>query len=92
VTPARWWFVLAGLGGFGFGVVAERRPFGEGFFAHPLVVFFILAALGLLVLRAALARPVPEIIPERALLIGCVTGLAMFLAGNWLGLHFLAVH
>jgi hypothetical protein len=34
------------------------------------------------VLRAALARPVPQIIPERALLIGCCVGAAAFLTGN----------
>jgi hypothetical protein len=48
-----------------------------------------LVGVGLIVLRAVLARPVPQIIPERELLIGCVAGLAMFLAGNWIGVHLL---
>lgn len=89
MTPTRWWFLAIALGGLGFGLAAERRPFGDGFFAHPLVAFFILVGIGLIVLRALLARPVPEIIPERELLIGCVAGLAMFLAGNWIGVHLL---
>jgi hypothetical protein len=91
VSATRRWFIVVALGGLGFGLTAERRLFGEGFFAHPVVAFFILVGIGLIVLRTALARPVPEIIPERALLIGCFAGLAMFLAGNWLGMHVLAV-
>jgi hypothetical protein len=88
--PTRWWLVAVALGGLGFGLIAERRPFGDGFFAHPLVAFCILVGLGLIVLRAALARPVPEIIPERALAFGCFAGLTMFLLGNWIGVHLLA--
>ena len=91
MSATRWWFIVVALGGLGFGLTAERRLFGEGVFAHPVVAFFILVGIGLIVLRTALARPVPEIIPERALLIGCFAGLAMFLAGNWLGMHVLAV-
>src|ERR1043165_116398 len=87
--PARGWLAIAALGGMVFGLIAERRPFGEGFFAHPLVAFFILVGLGLIVLRVAAARPVPEIIPERALLLGCFAGLAMFLIGNWIAVHLL---
>ena len=78
-------------GGFAFGLVAERRPFGEDVMAHPLVVFGAAAGIGLLILRLVLARPVPELIPERALVIGFVLGLAAFLAGNWLGVHVLAM-
>jgi hypothetical protein len=33
---------------------------------------------------------VPEIIPERALLIGCLIGGAGFLLGNWIAVHVLA--
>ena len=90
MTPTRWWFALMALGGFAFGLIAERRPFGDDLFAHPLVAFFILVGFALIIMRAALARPVPEIIPERALLLGCFAGLAMFLAGNGLGVHVLA--
>jgi hypothetical protein len=50
--------------------------------------FFLLVGAGLIVLRAI--RPVPQIIPERALLIGCFAGLAMFLVGNWFGVHVMA--
>ena len=82
-----WWFGLMGIAGFGFGVVAERRPFGDDVFAHPLSVFFILVGLALLALRVILARPVPEMIPDRALMLGCALGLAMFLTGNFMTAH-----
>jgi len=78
-----------GMSGFGFGLLAERRPFGEGILVHPLVVFFALAGLGLLALRMALARPVPEVIPDRTLMLGCVLGLATFLAGNFVAARLL---
>jgi hypothetical protein len=78
------WYVSMGLFGFGFGLFADRRPFGNDILLHPLVVFFILAGLGLLVLRVILARPVPEVIPDRALMLGCALGLAMFLVGNFI--------
>jgi hypothetical protein len=83
MTPPTWWLGLMALGGLGFGLVAERRPFGDGVLAHPLVAFFILVGLALLALRVVLARPVPEVIPERMLLVGCVVGLAGFLIGNF---------
>jgi hypothetical protein len=54
------------------------------------VLFFMTTVVGLLVLRAALARPVPEVIPERTLLFGCFAGLAAFLAGNWVATHVLS--
>ena len=78
-----WWFGLMGLAGFAFGLFADRRPFGDDVFAHPLSVFFILVGLSLLALRVILARPVPEVIPDRALMLGCALGLAMFLTGNF---------
>jgi hypothetical protein len=34
-----------------------------------------------LMLRVILARPAPEVIPDRALMPGCALGLAMFLIG-----------
>jgi hypothetical protein len=77
------------LAGFGFGMFAERRPFGDGILLHPLVVFFVLVGLCLLALRMALARPVPDVIPDRALMLGCMLGLAMFLAGNFVAAHAL---
>jgi hypothetical protein len=64
---------------------ADRRSpsFSNDMLAHPLVVFFASAAAALLVLRVALARPVPELIPERPLIAGCILGAAAFLVGNF---------
>jgi len=87
----RAWYALMPLAGFGFGLFAERRPFGDGILVHPLVLFFVVVGLGLLVLRMALARPVPEVISDRALMLGCVLGLAMFLAGNFVAAHVQAL-
>jgi hypothetical protein len=84
------WYGLMVAGGLAFGLLGERRPFGQDMLAHPLVVYFALAAAGLLVLRAATARPVPELIPERALVAGCLFGVAAFLAGNWISMHVIA--
>ena len=75
------------VGGAAFGLIGERWPFGQGFFAHPFVVFFIIVAGALLALRFALARPVPDIISERALVVGCLIGVAGFLVGNWCGVN-----
>jgi len=79
------------LGGLAFGLAAERRPFGNDFLAHPLAVFFAAVAAALLVMRVALRRPVPDVLPERILLIGCLVGAAAFLAGNFLDTHVLAL-
>jgi uncharacterized membrane protein YeiH len=89
-APARavlWWYGLVGLGGFAFGLIGEHRPFGAGLFAHPVVLFAMSVGAGLLVLRGVLARPVPNVIPDRSLLIGCFVGLALFLAGNFVATH-----
>ena len=86
-----WWYALMALGGFVFGLLGDRRPFGSDLLAHPLVIFFAIVAAALLVLRVALARPVPEVIPERALLIGCGIGGAAFLAGNWAAAQLAAI-
>jgi hypothetical protein len=85
------WYGLMGLGGAAFGLIAERRPFGADVLAHPLVVFFIVAGAGLLLLRIWLARPVPDVIPERTLLFGCFVGVAGFLLGNWIGVRLLTI-
>ena len=77
-------------GGFAFGLLADRRPFGETFLAHPIVVFAGIAGLGLLLLRVVLRRPVPEVIPERAIMVGFLFGIAAFLVGNWIGVHAIA--
>ena len=84
------WYGLMLAGGLGFGLIGERRPFGQDMLAHPLVVYFAVAAAGLLVLRAVLARPVPEVIPERTLISGCLLGAAAFLAGNFINIYVIA--
>ena len=85
-----WWYGLMAAGGFAFGLIGDRRPFGHDVLAHPFVMLFVVAAAALLVLRIALARPVPELIPERALLIGCLLGGAAYLIGNGIAAHLLA--
>jgi hypothetical protein len=85
------WYGLMAIGGLAFGLVGERRPFGNDFLAHPLVIFFVVVGVALIALRIALARPVPEVIPERSLVIGCLIGAAGFLVGNWLGVHLIDV-
>jgi hypothetical protein len=82
-----WWFGLMALGGVGFGLVAERRPFGNGVLASPLVVFFACVAVALLTMRFLYAKPVPQVISERYLAVGCVIGIACFLVGNWFGVN-----
>ena len=72
-----------GTRSFGFGLFADLRPFGDGILVHPLVLFFVLVGLSLLALRVVPARPVPEVVPDRVLMPGCVLGLAVFLAGNF---------
>jgi hypothetical protein len=78
-------------GGFAFGLFADRRPFGETFYGQPVVVFAALSGVGLLLLRVVLRRPVPEVIPERAMVVGFFLGIAAFLAGNWIGVHLIAL-
>jgi hypothetical protein len=48
-----WWYGLVALGGCMFGLLGDRRPFGTGVLAHPLVVFFAVVGAALLVLRVA---------------------------------------
>ena len=90
-TAVLWYRILMIAGGFAFGLFADRRPFGETVLGHPIVVFCVIAGIGLLVLRIVRARPVPEIIPERALVIGFLLGIAAFLVGNWIGVHLFAL-
>ncbi|HEX4553546.1 MAG TPA: hypothetical protein VH249_06145 [Xanthobacteraceae bacterium] len=86
-----WWFGLMSIAGVAFGAFSENRPFGDDVLAHPLIIFFVVVAVGLLGLRVALRRPVPEIISDRLLLIGCLVGLAAFLSGNWLAVNLVAL-
>ena len=85
-----WWYGLMAAGGVAFGLVGDRRPLGTDVLAHPFVLFFLVVTISLIVLRIARARPVPELIPERALLIGCLAGGAAFLIGNWVATHVVA--
>jgi len=83
------WYGLVMAGGLGFGLIGVRRPFGNDMLAHPLVVYFAVVALGLLILRIVVARPVPEVIPERVLVAGCLSGVAAFLVGNFISSHMM---
>jgi hypothetical protein len=80
-----WWYGAMTVAGLAFGLVAERRPFGEDVLTSPLVVFAAAAGAALLVLRFVSGQPVPEVIGARALAVGVVAGLAALLLGNWLG-------
>jgi hypothetical protein len=84
---SRIWYGLMALAGFAFGLIGDRRPFGTDVLAHPFVVFFIGVGAALLVLRIAQTRPVPEVIPQRALIVGCFIGGVAFLIGNWIAAH-----
>jgi len=84
-----WWYGLMAAGGFAFGLIANKRPLGEGILVHPLMLFVMLAILGLLALRIVARRPVPEIISDRALMYGCCAGLAAFLIGNFVSVRLL---
>ncbi|HZW75258.1 MAG TPA: hypothetical protein VFF43_17055, partial [Caldimonas sp.] len=86
-----WWFASMSAAGVLFGAFADKRPFGDEVLAHPLVILFVVVGVGLLVLRFVLRRPVPEIIPDRLLVFGCIVGLAAFLIGNWLAVHLRAL-
>jgi hypothetical protein len=81
------WYGLMASGGLLFGVMGDRRPFGTSVLAHPFVLFFAVVAAALLILRVVSGRPVPDLIAERALVIGCFVGGAAFLAGNWIAAH-----
>ena len=80
-----WWFGLMAVGGLGFGVYANERPFGSGVLAHPLVVFLALVTAGLLTLSFLHARPVLQLISARFLAAGAVIGIGCFFIGNWFG-------
>jgi apolipoprotein N-acyltransferase len=69
--------------------LGDRRPFGDAVLGHPIVVFAGLAGLGLVILRVVLQRPVPDVIPERAMIVGFLFGIAAFLVGNWVGAHLI---
>ncbi len=83
------WYAAVGATGFCFGLIGEHRPFGDDMFAHPLVAYFFAVAAALVILRLGARRPVPEIVPERALLAGCMAGLALFLVGNFIATYLI---
>jgi hypothetical protein len=83
------WYCSVAAVGLAFGLLGERRPFGDDVLAHPLIIFALVVAGALLVLRFAGGRPVPDIIPERALVRGCALGLAAFLVGNFVAAHLI---
>lgn len=85
------WFGCMALTGIAFGLLGDRRPFGQDVFAHPLMMLFVAATLAVLALRMLIARPVSELIPDRMLLLGCFTALVAFLVGNFLSARFLPV-
>lgn len=82
-----YWYGAVCLVGLGFGLLGERRPFGQTILAHPFIVYAFVVAAGLVALRILRLRPVPELIPERALGVGCAAGVALFLAGNFIAAH-----
>lgn len=85
-----YWYGAVSAAGLGFGLLGEKRPFGPDILAHPFVVLFFLVGAGLIVLRVVGQRPVPDFIPERALVLGCSAGIALFLAGNFIAAHLIA--
>ena len=82
-----YWYGAVCVTGLGFGLLGERRPFGQNILAHPFIVYAFVVAAGLLVIRVVRQQPVPELIPERALGLGCAAGVALFLAGNFIAAH-----
>ena len=85
-----YWYGAVCVAGLGFGLLGERRPFGQNILAHPFIVYAFLVAAGLLVLRVVRQRPVPELIPERSFGLGCAAGVALFLAGNFIAAHLVS--
>lgn len=84
-----YWYGAVCVVGLGFGLLGERRPFGPNILAHPFIVYAFVVAACLLVLRVIRQQPVPELIPERALGLGCAAGVALFLTGNFIAAHLI---
>lgn len=81
------WYSAVCIAGLGFGLLGERRPFGQNILAHPFIVYAFVLAAALLVVRVVQQRPVPELIPERALGFGVPR--ALFFAGNFIAAHLI---
>ena len=73
------------IGGVGFGFYADRRPFGNGIIAYPLVVFLAFTAAGLMTLSFLHQRPLTKIISWRSLVLGGAIAIGCFLLGRWFG-------
>jgi hypothetical protein len=82
-----YWYGAVCTAGLGFGMMGERRPFGQDILAHPFIVYAFVMAAALLAVRIVLRRPVPELISERVLALGGAAGIALFLAGNFIVAH-----
>ena len=54
--PVFSWYGLMALIGFGFGLLGDRRPFGDDILVHPLVLFALLVGLSLLALQYPLKK------------------------------------
>ena len=79
-------------GGFAFGLFANKRPLGNGILVHPLVLFFVLVAVALLVLRDRRSRArCPRSFPTARWCYGCCAGLVLFLIGNFFAAHALGL-
>jgi hypothetical protein len=85
------WFGLMAVGGLGFGLFADEKPFGSGVLAHPLAILFALAAAALLTLRFLHAQPLTEMISTRAIGLGCIIGVVCFFVGDWFGVNLMAL-
>jgi hypothetical protein len=84
-----WWFAAMAIGGVGFGLVADKRPFGPGIVAYPLVVFFACVAAILLTLRFIYAKPLREVISIPSLVAGFVIAAVCFAIGDWFGVSLM---
>jgi hypothetical protein len=82
-----YWYGAVCAAGLGFGLLGESRPFGPNTLAHPFIVYAFVVAACLIALRLVQQRPVPELIPDRALGLGCAAGVGLFLAGNFVAAH-----
>ena len=86
-----YWYAFVAIGGLAFGLSGERRPFGDDVLAHPFVIYFLLVGIGLVVLRIVRGKPVPQLLPERTLALGCAAGILCFLVGNFVAVRLVGI-
>ena len=86
-----WWYGLMALGrAWASACSPTAGRSATDILVHPLVMFFILVgARAAGAARRCWRGRCPEVISDRALIAGCVVGLAAFLAGNFVGAHVL---